>query len=134
MGNLLTSTTVQSTDSVVGHFQWHSIPDFLLAPGTYTIGGEYLGGPFPTQATGLVTDPRFTWVTDEQLFGSGLHDPTFSTGGSYGQNGILAADFSIGSNGSAVPEPATLTMLGFGVAGLLGYGWRKRKQTPVTAA
>jgi len=28
----------------------------------------------------------------------------------------------------AVPEPASLTLFGIGAAGLLGYGWRKRKQ------
>jgi hypothetical protein len=28
---------------------------------------------------------------------------------------------------TAAPEPASLTLLGIGALGLLGYGWRKRK-------
>ena len=47
---------------------------------------------------------------------------------------ILDYGEDFGTQSSAVPEPATLTMLGFGVAGLLGYGWRKRRQTATVAA
>jgi hypothetical protein len=39
--------------------------------------------------------------------------------------------FSVGSKltpPTAVPEPSTLTLLGIGSLGLLGYGWKRRKQ------
>ena len=36
-------------------------------------------------------------------------------------------NFQLDGSLSSTPEPATLTLLGIGIAGLAGYGWRKRK-------
>jgi len=47
---------------------------------------------------------------------------TFSQGGSL--NGLQLRDITP----AAVPEPGSLTLMAVGIAGLVGYGWRKRKQ------
>jgi hypothetical protein len=124
-GALLVSTTVLGTDPLTGHFRYHSIPTYALAPGTYVIGGEFLGNgdPFPSSASGLIIQPGFTWNTDLQLFGAGLNFPTVDTGGGYGNNGILAANFSVGE-GAAIPEPGTCLLV---AAGLLLTGLRSRR-------
>ncbi len=129
-GKLITSTTVLANDPVTSNFRYQSITNLALAPGTYTIGGEFLGSvngnPFPYMATGIVTIPGFTWVGDEQNLGSGLNYPTYNTGGTYGQNGILLADFSVASS-AVVPEPSTLAIASLCGAFLLGYSRFRRR-------
>jgi PEP-CTERM motif len=56
------------------------------------------------------------------LFGNGVpNDQSHGTGNS---QGILHITFSP----SSTPEPASVTLLGIGIVGLAGYGWRRRKQ------
>jgi hypothetical protein len=50
---------------------------------------------------------------------------TFIPGNIAVQDGGNANVFGYAPN----PEPATMTMAAFGIVGLVGYGWRKRRQT-----
>jgi hypothetical protein len=46
---------------------------------------------------------------------------------SEGGTGSISADMSFEVTSSPAPEPASVVMLGLGVVGMAGYGWRRRK-------
>ena len=126
VGNLLVLTTVLGgSDPVQDGFRWDGISDFVLGPGTYVIGGQFLGNgdDFPAFANGIASQPGYTYVEDLQLLGSGLNFPTDAVGG-YGDNGILAADFST-TDGVTTPEPGGASYLLLSAA-LLAWPLRKR--------
>jgi Domain of unknown function (DUF4082) len=124
-GTLIASTTVTGSDPVVGHFQYQSIPDLILGPGTYIIGGQYLGNGanVPILAQGVTSQAGYTWITDEQSMGAGLNFPGSTRGGIYGQNGLLDADFS----GTVTPEPAEFLPVVFAGMGIGLMVLRRRK-------
>ena len=57
---------------------------------------------------------------------SGEAFPT--TAGAFVLNSTGTATFTAGPAATAAPEPASLTLLGIGALGLLGYGWRRWRQ------
>jgi hypothetical protein len=82
-------------------------PNPLLAPGGL---GQFAIGTFTANSTAIET------IT--------FSSPSFAVGGLV--NAFELRD--LGPAGPVVPEPATLTMFGMGVAGLGIARWRKRKQ------
>ncbi|MBX9658823.1 MAG: PEP-CTERM sorting domain-containing protein [Nitrospiraceae bacterium] len=132
VGTLLVATTVLNTDPIQGHFQYHSIPTMNLVPGVYTIGGTIgqgtLSDIFPTSpVVGVVTVPGYTYITTVGESSVGLTYPTQNFGSNPGENPFLIANFSVAS---AVPESSTLILLASGLAGILGYGWRRKGAVP----
>jgi hypothetical protein len=81
-----------------------------VALGDSLVSGGFVGGKLDDTGLTLGGRPGETFgpVTPEHLYGYAL--------------------FTVGPAVSSVPEPSTLTLLSIGSLGLLGYGWRRRKQ------
>ena len=91
-----------------GEFLWLSAPRPIVSPGT----------PFPTGFTDLQS-----WTRDGGIDPDWLRVGTDIVGGNPAPT--FNATFSL--SGQVTPEPASFTLLSLGLAGLAGYGWRRRK-------
>jgi hypothetical protein len=121
-GNLLTSNTVLTTDPLTGHFRYHATSPITLTAGTnYRIAAETGADNYSWDPDGFFTAPEVTYVSDVFTQSSTL---VFPGDGGVVTHGFFGPNFQF----NAVPEPAGLTLLGVGVAGLIGYGLRRRRQ------
>jgi hypothetical protein len=108
-----------------GLFRYSSIAPLVLTPGVHYVVGAFLNDDLATsfnadQGGTATVDPHVTVVMDRfSPFDSAFGFPTasnFFPGGAW-----LGANFQA----TPVPEPATLTMIGMGLAGLAARRRRK---------
>lgn len=132
-GTLLATATVDNTYPLFGHFRYVTIPDVTLQAGlSYQVAGVSVSNNYTWNDPGFANDPGITLIVTTGQVGrwqSG-NSPDFLNFGQTdipGQDGFHGPNVFIGQPTftNNVPEPASLGLLAFGLAGLGAFRRRK---------
>jgi hypothetical protein len=121
-----TEATASATLSQSFSLAPHGTDDFS---GNETLSGSSVSVPFSHLSSyETATVPLSGAVSHATDF---LGDPVSIHSSSARPSATVTLTYTFTPNTPATPEPAALTLLGIGAAGLLGYGWRQRRRAPV---
>ena len=130
-GNLLASANVTNGSTLVasasnaGDWLFSNIAPIVLVPGTYVTGGF-----FATSADSVMANATITTVPEISFLASRAStEGAFAEPGVYGlvEPGVFAANVRVQTPAAPVPEPASMFLLGSGLATLAIRRRRSRK-------